>query len=126
MGPGTRGTLGEKAERQALHFLIREGLKPVARNFRRRGGEIDLIMLHDDCLTFVEVRYRSSTRFSSPAPTVDCYKQRKLLRTAAMFLAGEQRYAGHTVRFDVVAIAGGVDGTIEWIQDAFRPTDSTL
>jgi putative endonuclease len=126
MGPGTTGTLGEKAEQQALHFLLREGLKPVTRNFRSRGGEIDLILLHGDCLTFVEVRYRSSTRFASPAPTVDCYKQRKLLRTAAMFLASEQRYARHTVRFDVVAITGGADGTIEWIQDAFRPADSTL
>ncbi|MCP4302908.1 MAG: YraN family protein [Gammaproteobacteria bacterium] len=124
MGPGT--TLGDKAEQRALHFLIREGLKPVTRNFRSRGGEIDLIMLHGDCLTFVEVRYRSSTRFSSPAPTVDGYKQRKLLRTAAMFLASERHFARHTVRFDVVAIVGGVGGTIEWIQDAFRPNDSTL
>jgi putative endonuclease len=95
----------------------------VTRNFRTRGGEIDLIMLDGDCLTFVEVRYRKSTRFSSPAPTVDHHKQRKILRTAAMFVANSQRYARHTMRFDVVAIAGD---TIEWIQDAFRPNDSTL
>jgi len=95
----------------------------VTRNFRSRGGEIDLIMLDGDCLTFVEVRYRKSTRFSSPAPTVDHRKQRKILRTAAMFVANSQRYARHTMRFDVVAIAGD---TIEWIQDAFRPSDSTL
>jgi len=80
-------------------------------------------MLDGDCLTFVEVRYRKSTRFSSPAPTVDHRKQRKILRTAAMFVANSQRYARHTMRFDVVAIAGD---TIEWIQDAFRPSDSTL
>ena len=95
----------------------------MTRNFRSRGGEIDLIMLDGDCLTFVEVRYRKSTRFSSPAPTVDHRKQRKILRTAAMFVANSQRYARHTMRFDVVAIAGD---TIEWIQDAFRPSDSTL
>lgn len=95
----------------------------MTRNFRTRGGEIDLIMLDGDCLTFVEVRYRKSTRFSSPAPTVDHHKQRKILRTAAMFVANSQRYARHTMRFDVVAIAGD---TIEWIQDAFRPNDSTL
>ena len=98
----------------------------MARNFRRRGGEIDLIMLDGDCLTFVEVRYRKSTRFSSPAPTVDRHKQRKILRTAAMFVANSQCYAGHTMRFDVIAIAGDTDNTIEWIQDAFRPSDSTL
>lgn len=126
MGSATTGALGNKAEQKALSFLIREGLRPVTRNFRSRGGEIDLIMLHGDCLTFVEVRFRASTRFSSPAPTVDANKQRKILRTAAMFLAKEQRYARHTVRFDVVAIANSLDGDIEWIQDAFRPTDSTL
>lgn len=126
MGSGTTGTLGDEAEQKALQFLVGKGLKPVTRNFRSRGGEIDLIMLHGDCLTFVEVRCRKSTRFSSPAPTVDIHKQRKILRTAAMFLASKRRYARHTLRFDVVAIAGGKNGTIEWIQDAFRPFDSTL
>ena len=122
----TTGTLGDQAEQTALRFLVHQGLRPVARNFRSRGGEIDLIMLHDDCLTFIEVRYRSSTRYFSPAPTVDYRKQRKLLRTAALFLANSRRYARNSVRFDVVAISGDVNESIEWIQDAFRPLDSTL
>ena len=81
-------------------------------------------MLHGDCLTFVEVRYRRTVRFSAPALTVDHVKQRKLLRTAALFLARHRRYANYVMRFDVVAISG--DGNTEWIQDAFRPGDSTL
>ena len=126
MGLASTGTLGNKAEQKALCFLVRKGLKPVARNFRCRGGEIDLIMLHDTCLTFIEVRYRKSAQFSAPAPTVDVHKQRKIVRTAAMFLARKQHYASHTMRFDVVAIAGDENGAIEWIQDAFRPRNSTL
>jgi putative endonuclease len=126
MGFPARGLVGDRAERQALHFLIRHGLKPVTRNFRNRGGEIDLIMLHGDCLTFVEVRYRKSTRFSAPALTVDRHKQRKIVRTAALFLAARPQYARLASRFDVVAITGGMDSTIEWLQDAFRPLDSTL
>lgn len=126
MGPRNTATLGNTAEHQALRFLVQEGLQPVTRNFRCRNGEIDLIMLHGQCLTFVEVRYRRSTRFSMPAPTVDCRKQRKILRTAAMFLMRQKHYAGHTMRFDVVAITGEGPSTIEWIQDAFRPGDSTL
>lgn len=43
-----------------------------------------------------------------------------------MFVANSQCYARHTMRFDVIAIAGDTDNTIEWIQDAFRPSDSTL
>lgn len=126
MGFGSTGSLGQKAESKALRFLVREGLTPVSRNFRTRGGEIDLIMLHGDCLTFVEVRYRKSSRFSRPALTVDHRKQNKILRTAALFLAHKKRYARHTMRFDVVSIEGGEEGHIEWIRDAFRPNDSAL
>jgi len=126
MGAATTGAVGRRAERRALSFLCGQGLRPITQNFRCRGGEIDLIMLHGDCLTFVEVRYRRSSRFSSPAPTVDYRKQRKIVATAAMFLARTPRYARHTMRFDVVAIAGDADESVEWIQDAFRPRNSTL
>ncbi|NND48064.1 MAG: YraN family protein [Woeseiaceae bacterium] len=126
MGLAARGIVGDRAEQKALRFLIRQGLKPVTRNFRSRGGEIDLIMLHGNCLTFVEVRYRNSSRFSTPALTVDRHKQRKILRTAALFLARKPQFARLASRFDVVAITGGEDSTIEWLQDAFRPFDSTL
>lgn len=126
MGIRNTGTLGDQAEQRALEFLIGEGLRPVIRNFRCRSGEIDLVMLHGECLTFVEVRYRTCTEYSAPAPTVDRRKQRKLLRTAALFLARQQRYASHTVRFDVVAITGDGLRSIQWIQDAFRPNDSSL
>ena len=126
MGHNARGALGDHAEQTALQFLLRQGLKPITRNFRGRGGEIDLIMLHADCLVFVEVRYRSSSRFSNPAPTVDRRKRQKLVRTAALFVASSHEYACHTMRFDVLAIAGRGNASIEWIRDAFRPTDSTL
>ena len=124
MGRIAAGAVGAGAEKLAARYLAERGLEPVARNFRCRGGEIDLIMMHGDCLTFVEVRYRRSSRFSSPAPTVDYRKQRKILRTAALFLARHKRYADCTTRFDVVAISG--DGDVDWIQDAFRPGDSVL
>ena len=126
MGQRNTGALGGTAEQRALRFLLREGLQPVARNFRSRGGEVDLIMLHGNCLTFVEVRYRSSANYVCPGPTVDRRKQGKLVRTAALFLASRQRYAQYAVRFDVVAITGKKNQSIEWIRDAFRPTDSTL
>jgi len=106
--------------------LVKHGLRPVTRNFRCRGGEIDLIMLDDDCLTFVEVRYRASTAFAQASHTVDRHKQRKIVRTAAMFLARNQRFSSFTMRFDVVALEGGEAPTINWIKDAFRPINSSL
>ncbi|MGB5258168.1 MAG: YraN family protein [Woeseiaceae bacterium] len=126
MGTGRAGSLGNKAERVALDFLVGKGLTPVGRNFQRRGGEIDLIMLHDDCLVFVEVRYRTSTRYSRPELTVDSRKQQKIIRTAALFLADSRQYAEHAVRFDVVAITAADQDRIRWIHDAFRPENSAL
>lgn len=126
MGSGRTGTLGARAERTALQFLVQEGLTRVSSNYRTRGGEIDLIMLDDGCIVFVEVRFRTSTQFSNPAVTIDARKQRKIIRTAAMFLARAQQYSSFAVRFDVVAISGAAADRVCWIQDAFRPQDSRL
>lgn len=126
MGLRATGALGDRAEGAAFDYLVRRGLRPVTRNFRCRGGEIDLIMLDGECLVFVEVRFRSSSRFAQPGHTVDRHKQRKIIRTAAMFYARNHRYANHVMRFDVVAIEGGSPLSIQWLRDAFRPDDSTL
>jgi putative endonuclease len=126
VGRPTTAALGRRAEQSAFNHLIERGLVPVARNFRCRGGEIDLIMLHDNCLAFVEVRFRTSSAFAQPSHTVDHRKQRKIIRTAAMFIARNHRYAMSTMRFDVVAVEGLDDISIEWIPDAFRPNDGTL
>ncbi len=126
MGRSPPGAVGQDAEHEALAFLRSQGLQLVCRNFRCRGGEVDLVMLHGGCLVFVEVRYRRSARFLMPALTVDLHKQRKILRTAAIFLARHSRFAQRTVRFDVVAITGSGQRHTRWLQDAFRPTDSTL
>ncbi len=122
----TSGVVGSSAEQRALHFLIARGLRPVARNFRCRGGEIDLIMLDGDCLTFVEVRYRASATFVPASQTVDTRKQRKIIRTAAMYVARNRQFAAHTMRFDVVSVEGTSMLSIAWISDAFRPIDASL
>ena len=126
MGRGTTGALGDRAEQAAFQFLVERKLRPVARNFRCRGGEIDLIMLEGDCLVFVEVRARRSLAFADPADTVDHRKQRKLVRTAAMFAARNRHYAALAMRFDVIAIDGSRAPRIRWIRDAFRPDDSAF
>lgn len=120
------GAVGRHAELLARRYLADRGLRLVTQNFRTRGGEIDLLMLDNTCLVVIEVRYRSSSRFSDPALTVDRRKQRKLARTTALFLARHKRFAEHPVRFDVLSIAGDDATRIRWIRDAFRPGDSML
>lgn len=110
---------GPAAEAHAEAHLAQAGLRPVARNYRCRGGEIDLVMVDRGTLVFVEVRYRSSTRFGRAEETVGRTKQGRLLTAARHYL---QRHAERRpARFDVVAIhpdpAGGLE--VNWIQDAF-------
>jgi len=126
VGHGNTGTVGRQAEQLAFNFLVGSDLRPVARNFHCRGGEIDLIMLDGDCLAFVEVRYRANAKFAPASHTVDTHKQRKIIRTAAMFVARNSRFSTLTMRFDVVAIEGSFGETVAWIKDAFRPNNSTL
>lgn len=126
MGLTPRLDAGRRAEELAFNYLIRHGLSLIARNFRARGGEIDLIMLDRGVLVFVEVRFRRSHAFAKASHTVDVHKQRKIIRTAAMFSARHRRHSSRTMRFDVVAIEGNDALEIEWIRDAFRPINSTL
>lgn len=109
---------GRAAEERALEFLRQEGLRLLARNYRARGGEIDLVMQQADTLIFVEVRYRRSERFGTAAESVTAAKQRKLLDTAGRFL--QERRLDVPCRFDVVGISGQEASKIEWIKDAFQ------
>ncbi|MCW8194351.1 YraN family protein [Proteobacteria bacterium 005FR1] len=111
------GKSGECAERHAEDYLIARGLRLRERNYRCKGGEIDLIMADGSTCVFVEVRYRKQQRFGSPAETVDWGKQSKLRRAAEHFLQASGLTDKLPCRFDVISIAG--DRSIEWIKNAF-------
>jgi putative endonuclease len=123
MAASTTRSLGLRAERLALDHLQAGGLTLIARNFRCRVGEIDLIMRDEDCLVFVEVRYRKSSRFATACESVDRRKQRKITAAAALFLGWHSRYRQYSMRFDVVALDGPSPDQIklQWVRDAFRP-----
>ena len=85
-------------------------------------------MRDERCLVVVEVRSRNCRSFVSANQTLDLRKQRKIIRTTAMFLAWNEKYATLPLRFDVVGVdvdAGG-ETSINWIRDAFRPADTRL
>ncbi len=85
-------------------------------------------MRDGSCLVFVEVRFRTSTAYVRAGESVDLRKQRKLIRTAALFLRQHPRFANSVMRFDVIGIDVDTAGEekIEWIKDAFRPRNSDL
>jgi len=107
---------GDAAENLAAEFLQRAGLTLVARNFRCRLGEIDLIARDGKTLVFVEVRMRSSNRFGGAAASITAAKRAKLSRAARHYLAGVARPPA--CRFDALLV-NGTDNSIEWLKNAF-------
>src|SRR2546428_13015509 len=81
--------IGQAGEDRALAHLEQHGLKLIERNFRCRGGEIDLIMQERGSLVFVEVRKRADSRHGGAAASVTPGKQRRLQSGALPFF---QRY----------------------------------
>jgi len=120
-GPGciargaTRAAVGSEKEQLGCRYLEGRGLRLVARNYRCRHGEIDLVMRDGDTLVFVEVRFRRSTRFGGAASSVDGHKQQRLAAAAGHYL--QSHPSPLACRFDVLAI--GAADQIDWIKDAF-------
>lgn len=93
---------GQAFEDATRRWLEAQGCETLARNYRCRAGEIDLVMARDGQLLFVEVRARRNTRYASAAASIDARKQARLRRTAAHFLSFRWPAATPPCRFDVV------------------------
>ena len=120
-----RRARGDAVEDAALDYLQRQGLRLLARNARARGGELDLVMLHDESLVFVEVRYRAGSGFGGGSASVDLSKRRKLVRAAQAFLLRHPQYADAPCRFDVIDASGAPQAPLlDWLRDAFRADDA--
>lgn len=110
-------------EQQAAEYLCKQGLIPLEKNYHCRYGEIDLIMLHGDCLCFIEVKFRKNNAFGGTAYSIPASKQRKIIQTALHFISHKRLYQQHPFRFDALFIqqADQHKSThIEWIQSAFE------
>lgn len=116
-GRDAAADLGARAEAAALQLLERSGLKLVARNYRCRGGELDLVLLDGATLVIAEVRARSRSRFASAAESIDGRKQARIAVAAQMFVATHPQHAQRPLRFDVVAFDEGQSPN--WIRAAF-------
>jgi putative endonuclease len=99
-----RVSLGEAGENLACEELQRRGYAILARRYRRRGGEIDIIADDGGTLVFVEVKTRTGEAFGAPTEAITWTKRRRITLLAADFMS-RFGYANRACRFDVVAIA---------------------
>lgn len=112
--------IGAEKETFVCAWLEHHGYKIVERNFRCRGGEIDIVAREGGYLVFIEVKYRSHESNGLPEEAVDLRKQRVISRVALYYL---RRFGyGETtpVRFDVVALFGEKDFSVSLYQNAFE------
>lgn len=108
---------GQKGELIALTFLESKGFVLIARNWRCRFGEIDLIVERQGVIRFVEVKLRRTSEFGYPEASVTQQKLRHLTRAIECWLL-EQRIDRRDYQIDVIAIYLPADGNMDvfWIE----------
>lgn len=108
---------GELAEALAADFLRDRGLTIIAKNYRCRFGEIDLIAREGNTIVFVEVRHRSGTGFGGAAASITPAKRDRLLKTARHYLSSV--HPAPPCRFDAMLLTGQ-PAHIEWLRSAIE------
>jgi putative endonuclease len=122
VGTDERKARGKRAEDIAAQNLQNQGYIILARNWRCRSGELDLIVTRDDLIVIVEVRSRSSYALSygSASESITPRKIKKVRDTAAVYLQQTGKLQS-SIRFDVITVLFLAEGelTLEHIEAAF-------
>lgn len=106
---------GQQYEDLALAYLRKQGLKLIARNYKCRWGELDLLMLEQSTLVIVEVRYRKNARYGSAGESVTANKQARIVAATKHYIMNHK--INQPMRFDVLDITGDIQ--LDWIKNAF-------
>jgi len=119
-GDANKG-LGDRGEELAASWLEKHGLKVIERNFRCKGGEVDIVARDGKTTVFVEVKTRRNLAYGVPQLAITPFKQRQISKAALTWLL-KNRSQDHPARFDVIAIILETEFTyrIEHIRDAFE------
>ena len=114
-----RRALGISGEDLAAAWYEANGYEVLARNWRCRAGELDLILRKGPEVVFCEVKARRTDRWGEPAEAVGHAKQARLRRLAAVWLR-QRRPGSIDIRFDVVSVIVRRGRTyVRHIPDAF-------
>jgi putative endonuclease len=118
-----RVALGKIGENLAVQELERRGYAILARRYRQRSGEIDIVARDGQTLVFVEVKARTSRNFGEAAESITRLKRRRIASLAQDFIV-RTRQPPSPCRFDVVSICFDTDSpSIDVFQNAFSLND---
>lgn len=110
-----RAVAGRTAEDLAARFLDGQGLHVVARNFRTKRGEIDLVARDGATLVFVEVRFRRSDSHGGAAESITSAKQARMVAAAQVYLLRQR--GDPPCRFDAILLDALDPACIDWRRD---------
>jgi putative endonuclease len=111
---------GNRGEQFAVEFLVSQGFKIIDRNFRIRGGEIDIIAIDPstrsgpdgtDTLVFIEVKTRSSGDYGTPLEAIGYYKMRALIKATQFYKMKHPRLPD-LLRIDAVSVLLNDEGQL--------------
>jgi len=115
-----RQALGIQGENLAVAELERRGYAILARRYRTRHGEIDIVARDGATIVFVEVKVKVTGEFGTAAEAVTVFKQRRVISMAVDYLA-RNHLTSRPCRFDVVAVDGvGDEAIVSYYQGAFN------
>lgn len=110
-----RQLLGNKGEDLAVSYLQKHGCRIIARNFKARYGELDIIAIHDNILVFVEVKTRIGHQYGRPEESVTPRKIREVVKTSQYYSMIHPELP-QALRIDVIAIELDDNGCISTFQ----------
>ena len=111
-----RRQIGSEQENKAAQYLEEQGYKIEARNYWTRFAELDIVAREGDYLCFVEVKYRSSSRYGAPEGVITPLKMQRMGRAAMAYLRENGISPDTPMRFDVIFI---LQEEISLIRNAF-------
>ena len=113
---------GQRAEQIAERWVTAQGYRIVARNYRCKMGELDLVAARHDQLLIIEVKYRRNASHGYAAEQVSTAKMKRIINATRHLLVNQPNYQNFSIRFDVIALDGDLDEEYrqQWIEAAFE------
>jgi len=113
-----RKSLGDKGEKTSAKYLTNKGYNIIARNYRTRYGEIDIIAKYKGILVFVEVKLRTNTKYGRGIEAITSHKIQKIHQVAVNYIQ-EHYDIEPECRFDVIEILNSNEMEILHLENAF-------
>jgi len=110
---------GDEGEIRASKYLLSKGFEIIWRNWRTKGGEIDIIALKSDILVFVEVKTLPNGTMDMIQRELNYQKRQRIIKTSKRFLLKHRQYSNNYVRYDVIVLDMPGFEAVYHIENAF-------